>query len=121
MSKQDRDEAWENRVLCRDESCIGVIGPDGRCKECGLLYEGELPAGLATGDVDAPAEASSAPSQVSSQEDPPELEQAAAQDPDGDEWSKRTLCSDESCIGVIGPDGHCKECGKPYAGTSADR
>jgi hypothetical protein len=29
----DRD--WENRVLCSDESCIGVIGPDGRCKECG--------------------------------------------------------------------------------------
>jgi hypothetical protein len=30
------------------------------------------------------------------------------------EWEQRTLCSDESCIGVIGPDGLCKECGKPY-------
>ena len=30
------------------------------------------------------------------------------------EWQKRTLCVDESCIGVIGPDGRCKECGKPY-------
>ena len=32
-------EDWENRVLCSDESCIGVIGPDGRCKECGKPYE----------------------------------------------------------------------------------
>lgn len=30
------------------------------------------------------------------------------------EWEQRTLCSDESCIGVIGSDGRCKECGKPY-------
>jgi hypothetical protein len=28
----------------------------------------------------------------------------------------RVLCSDGTCIGVIGPDGHCKECGKPYTG-----
>ena len=33
------------------------------------------------------------------------------------DWENRTLCSDESCIGVIGPDGRCKECGKPYDGT----
>jgi hypothetical protein len=30
-------------------------------------------------------------------------------------WASRRLCSDENCIGVIGPDGRCKECGKPYA------
>ena len=28
----------------------------------------------------------------------------------------RKLCSDGTCIGVIGPDGRCKECGKPYTG-----
>jgi hypothetical protein len=32
------------------------------------------------------------------------------------EWDKRILCSDGNCIGVIGPDGRCKECGKPYEG-----
>ena len=31
----DADEDWEKRVLCSDEACIGVIGPDGKCKECG--------------------------------------------------------------------------------------
>jgi hypothetical protein len=35
-----RDD-WESRVLCSDGNCIGVIGPDGRCKECGKPYEGE--------------------------------------------------------------------------------
>lgn len=43
--------------------------------------------------------------------------------PEGDqhdidqEWERRTLCSDESCIGVIGANGRCRECGLPYGGT----
>ena len=41
----DKDEDWEKRILCSDESCIGTIGTDGKCKECGKLYEGELPSG----------------------------------------------------------------------------
>ena len=32
---------WENRILCSDGNCIGVIGLDGRCKECGKPYEGD--------------------------------------------------------------------------------
>lgn len=32
------------------------------------------------------------------------------------DFASRKLCSDGTCIGVIGPDGHCKECGKPYTG-----
>ena len=31
----DSDEDWDNRILCSDESCIGVVGSDGKCKECG--------------------------------------------------------------------------------------
>ena len=30
------------------------------------------------------------------------------------DFSSRVLCSDGTCIGVIGSDGKCKECGKPY-------
>ncbi|MDR1608461.1 MAG: zinc ribbon domain-containing protein [Deltaproteobacteria bacterium] len=26
--------------------------------------------------------------------------------------AKRQLCSDESCVGIIGPDGLCTDCGK---------
>ena len=40
----DNDEGaidFDNRKLCSDGTCIGVIGPDGRCKECGKPYTGE--------------------------------------------------------------------------------
>ena len=40
-NKTQADSEWEQRILCSDESCIGVIGPDGRCKECGKPYDGE--------------------------------------------------------------------------------
>jgi uncharacterized RDD family membrane protein YckC len=30
------------------------------------------------------------------------------------DFSSRVLCSDGTCIGVIGSDGKCKECGKPF-------
>lgn len=32
------------------------------------------------------------------------------------DFSKRTLCSDGTCIGVINKRGICNECGKPYKG-----
>ena len=32
---------FDNRKLCSDGTCIGVIGADGRCKECGKPYTGE--------------------------------------------------------------------------------
>ena len=31
------------------------------------------------------------------------------------EWDQRQLCPDGACIGVIGPDGRCKVCGKEAA------
>ena len=33
---------------------------------------------------------------------------------EGDDFSKRILCSDGSCIGVINERGVCSICGKPY-------
>ena len=116
MGKDDvRDLDWENRVLCSDESCIGVIGPDGRCKECGLPYEGELPTAQAeSADEDRQAPQ---PSADAAQSTPDDGQEAQIQPDDSqDEWEQRALCSDESCIGVIGPDGRCKECGLPLEG-----
>jgi hypothetical protein len=109
------DREWENRVLCSDESCIGVIGADGRCKECGKPYEGELPDAAPPAEDDSidGAAGDAEPSRDPAPEAAPATE---ADDDEADDWEKRTLCSDENCIGVIGPDGHCKECGKPYAG-----
>ncbi|MGD8943872.1 MAG: hypothetical protein PVJ37_11440 [Desulfobacterales bacterium] len=102
---ESHDNDWENRILCRDESCIGVIGADGRCKECGLPYEkGQSVNDAHTVEPDENQYADAAGVDVS-----------PASDSD-DDWEDRTLCRDESCIGVIGADGRCKECGKPYEG-----
>jgi hypothetical protein len=96
---------WENRRLCSDGNCIGVIGPDGRCKECGKPFAGG-PASV----VSPPPEPTAASINAVA---PPVADEPAGA---GDGWENRRLCSDESCIGVIGPDGRCRECGKPFAG-----
>ena len=92
----DKNDDWENRILCSDESCVGTIGPNGKCRECGIPYEGEL------------LEKSGGETIVKEEEEPVSLKT----NQDSDDWDKRVLCSDESCIGTIGSDGKCKECGK---------
>ena len=109
--KQDEITAgsddWDNRVLCSDGNCIGVIGADGRCKECGEKYEGDLPEmGPAEDEVETGEEASEPSAEAVEPTEETDTE------PDA-EWENRVLCSDGNCIGVIGSDGKCKECGKP--------
>ena len=104
--KTQADSEWENRTLCSDESCIGVIGPDGHCKECGKPYAGDLK--WTPVDADESAAVESDFDDVADISDEDDAVQADS------EWENRTLCSDESCIGVIGPNGRCKECGKPF-------
>jgi len=106
--KETDHTGWDNRILCSDGNCIGVIGSDGRCKECGKEYEGSLPE-MSAAENEAPP--------VAQEEDLPpaatsEVNEAHAA-PADDEWENRILCSDGNCIGVIGSDGKCKECGKP--------
>jgi len=98
---------WNNRVLCSDGNCIGIIGSNGRCKECGKNFEGDLPAMSPPEDeVETVAEDVDTSSAAT---DIPEATAALVDDV----WEDRVLCSDGNCIGVIGPDGKCKECGKP--------
>lgn len=112
------DSDWDNRKLCSDGNCIGVIGEDGHCKECGKKYQGPLTEERAVEEEDLP------PENISAEKgDPPQEEEAS---PEADksnnvtgplkdsDWDNRKLCSDGNCIGVIDPDGRCKECGKPY-------
>ena len=106
---------WDNRVLCSDGNCIGVIGPDGCCKECGKKYEGDLPAQSPAEDEDQEdhEDQSAVHEDESVSSAQTESQEAAADAAVDDEWENRVLCSDGACIGVIGPDGKCKECGKP--------
>ncbi len=48
----------------------------------------------------------------------PQAEQAEAESAVEFDPNKRIACSDGMCIGIIGPDGKCTECGKPYAGPA---
>ena len=105
---------WDNRILCSDGNCIGVIGPDGHCKECGKKHEGKLPETVAS-DKESPSEAEQESNAGVDIDDQPQSSAAATpgEGTKSDDWSARKLCSDGNCIGVIGPDGLCKECGKP--------
>ncbi len=106
------DTDWENRRLCSDGNCIGVIGSDGCCKVCGKPFDGELPdTGIQPSDNDASIDVSLKIPTVQDTEAPfaDALEGEANLD-----WENRRLCSDGNCIGVIGPDDCCKVCGKPY-------
>ena len=117
---RDGDLEWESRVLCSDESCIGTIGPDGRCRECGRPYEGVLPGRTSYGPTQQSATASDEDSDASDESHAAVIGQCPASDATDensgaatdDEWESRTLCPDESCIGIIGPEGRCKECGR---------
>jgi len=105
------DEEWEQRQLCSDGNCIGVIGPDGRCKECGKPAEGgTLPK--PQGQDESPPEVLS--TEAGTEEAAPAEETPAEEDVESadDDWANRRLCPDGNCIGVIGPDGKCKECGR---------
>ncbi len=120
-SKSVTDIEWEQRTLCSDESCIGVIGPDGRCKECGLPYKSEdqqeFTEEQAASDSEAAEDDEDEFAEDEFTEDNEDEEFAEDEEEDAVtdiEWEQRTLCRDESCIGVIGPDGRCKECDLPY-------
>jgi hypothetical protein len=101
-----------------------VIGPDGRCKECGKAHEGALPD-----DKSPPAKAPPLSSPADEAEEESGARGAGASisegvpddaESDGGDWDNRILCSDGNCIGVIGPDGRCTACGKPYGPATAD-
>jgi hypothetical protein len=117
MPELERDaETFDprGRRLCPDGNCIGVIGPDGRCKVCGLSDGGgpataeAFPGGGAADALDeeesAGADASDAEASLDDALD------GGAFDP------SRKLCVDGGCIGVIGPDGRCTECGRSAEG-----
>ena len=107
------DEEWEQRQLCSDGNCIGVIGPDGRCKECGKPAEGGPPPKPLDDHDETTAEVpptAADTEEAATAEETPTEENVETVD---DDWDNRRLCPDGNCIGVIGPDGKCKECGRP--------
>lgn len=132
---------WEQRIICPDGNCVGVVGAGGTCNVCGRLvpnHIGQADAGscqagpghaalegAATlegpwqgahpGDPGRPltgdaAEVSDRNAIQHGSSDARDAQVAAAGD---DSWSRRRLCSDGACVGVINDDGRCGLCGKP--------
>jgi len=96
-----------HRRLCPDGGCIGVIGDDGKCRVCGRDAGGAGAKSAAPGDAAAVED---------DYEDDDENEDARTGTEEkaaaGGFDPGRKLCPDDSCIGVIGPEGVCTVCGK---------
>lgn len=88
------------RRLCPDGSCVGLIGPDGRCTVCAQTES-------AAAAEDAHPAVPTGPSEVGGDAG---LETGGGFDPG------RRLCEDGSCVGVIGPGGACTVCGQKAGG-----
>ena len=111
-------ENWEERIVCADDSCIGTIGADGRCRVCGkasLAEEHSSTVDDGEEDVQSPENEI----RDTSDSDPVEGQSSASiheehkeADADDVKWEERTLCPDESCVGTIGSDGCCNICGR---------
>lgn len=135
---------WDERQLCPDGACIGVIGPDGTCKTCGRAapnWGDERKRGLIEpedqndededeGDIDdddADDDADDDEGEIAGDGDGTDgnaADDRAASDQGptarGD-WTARRLCPDGGCIGVIGIDGRCKVCGRTAEGPANER
>jgi hypothetical protein len=87
------------RRLCPDGSCVGIIGEDGKCKVCGTVDPDGPPVASMNSEVPAPA---------------PKPEPMAQPEPvkEGGFDPSRRLCADETCIGVLDEQGRCKLCGR---------
>jgi len=90
----------DNRRLCPDGTCVGVLDDTGRCPVCGAMGEAapvsKGPANGANG--------------VNGVHHEPVVQVRATDDSDHDSDDDRQLCPDDNCIGLIGADGRCKVC-----------
>jgi hypothetical protein len=140
---------WDQRQLCPDGGCVGVIGPDGTCKVCGraaVNWGDERKRGLLVPDDDGDGTADTAGPDGDDYEDEDD-DDGDGDDDDGDDddeagdddgedgddapvaaavatavpadWRARRLCPDGACIGLIGLDGRCKVCGRPATDPDA--
>ena len=116
---------WDNRELCPDDSCVGVIGADGTCGVCGRVS----PRGARTEDAAASRDddhdkddddtgepAAAAPARVVVDGEVIDAEPGA----DPDDWDRRSLCPDGACTGVIGAAGRCSVCGRTAGEIAAE-
>jgi len=102
-SESENDSNFNpQRRLCPDGSCVGIIGDDGKCTECGASD---------TGEADSPAPDSGTGEDSAARDAAPG--EPGSEDLSSDFDPNRRLCGDDACVGVIGQDNRCRLCGKP--------
>lgn len=108
----DGDFEPEQRALCPDDACIGVLDETGRCKLCGR--QGTPAAAVASSFADpAGATGDTAPEPgLTAAAGLPAAPFEANPGDEPDDFADRQLCADPSCIGVLDATGRCKECGR---------
>jgi len=116
-------KGFDERSLCPDGSCLGVIEENGRCSICGKNVEHRRKRTKDSSEKKAEEEESyvgrSIKEDVKGVAEDIGVEDLRTEPHDSGEDGfepDRKVCSDGSCIGVIGKSGTCKECGKPYSG-----
>ena len=118
------------RRLCPDGECVGLVGPDGHCRVCGTFDDGAAAALAAPGvgasvfaggcatDDDSDADGQVRVEDMDSGHNIGEHDLLVADGAGGFDPGRR-LCAEGSCVGVIGADGRCKECGREAAAADA--
>lgn len=105
---------WDQRVLCPNGACNGLIGAEGTCKVCGHVmpnWGDERMRGLSDETEDSDED----DLEDDEGRDADELEGATDGGERPPEWEERKLCDDGACVGVIGDNGLCTVCGKRSA------
>lgn len=106
---------WDQRELCPDGGCVGVIGDGGTCSVCGRAAPG---GGAERRREVAPEDTAADPAPgVDDGVDDGGGDDGEGDDGDDDDlappaWTQRELCADGACTGVVGDDGRCRVCGK---------
>jgi len=131
-------DEWDHREVCPDGACTGVIGAEGRCKVCGQVsptWNNERERGMIVDGEHLPHDDEE--DDDDGDEDDDEDDEDDEDDDDGEvaargsdpslaglmpgsttddvEWSRRVLCLDDACVGLLDARKVCSVCGKTWS------
>ncbi len=114
MTEIENDDEFLHRQLCPDGACVGLLDSQRVCKECGLVDSDATADPRLRGLKHEPIEPEAAVQTPATINDDTHDIDDDVQDADDDapeDFADRRLCPDGACIGVVGSDGLCGECG----------
>ncbi len=113
MTELENDDEFLHRQLCSDGACVGLLDSQRVCKECGLVDSDATADPRLRGlkhEAPEPEPEPEVPIVAQTQETGEDDAQKTDEDVPED-FASRRLCPDGTCIGVVGANGLCGECG----------